>query len=46
MHVFVSQSQRVLEHELYEQGWLWETKDAEVGVAANLAREKPVFTAE
>ncbi|CAN5261056.1 enoyl-CoA hydratase/isomerase family protein [soil metagenome] len=33
-----------LERELHEQSWLWETEDSKVAIAANLAREKPVFS--
>lgn len=34
----------ILEHELTEQAWLWETEDSKTGVAANLARRSPRFT--
>ncbi len=34
----------VLERELSEQARLWATEDSKIGIAANLAREKPVFT--
>ena len=34
----------VLERELSEQARLWATEDSKVGIAANLAHEKPVFT--
>jgi enoyl-CoA hydratase/carnithine racemase len=33
-----------LERELSEQARLWATEDSKIGIAANLAREKPVFT--
>jgi enoyl-CoA hydratase/carnithine racemase len=36
----------VLERELSEQAWLWDTKDSAAGIAANLQRERPTFTAE
>jgi len=35
-----------LEHELEEQQRLWRTRDSEVGIAANLARQVPEFTGE
>jgi enoyl-CoA hydratase/carnithine racemase len=35
-----------LDRELSEQAWLWSTKDSAAGIAANLRREKAVFTAE
>jgi enoyl-CoA hydratase/carnithine racemase len=35
-----------LDRELSEQAWLWNTKDSAAGIAANLNREKAVFTAE
>jgi enoyl-CoA hydratase/carnithine racemase len=35
-----------LDRELSEQAWLWSTKDSAAGIAANLDRQKPVFTAE
>ena len=34
----------VLERELSEQARLWATEDSKIGIAANRAREKPVFT--
>ncbi len=34
----------VLERELSEQARLWATEDSAAGIAASLAREKPVFT--
>ena len=34
----------VLERELSEQARLWATEDSKIGIAANLARQKPVFT--
>jgi enoyl-CoA hydratase/carnithine racemase len=42
----VAQVRDVLERELAEQQKLWSTKDSKVGIAANLAREKAVFTGE
>lgn len=36
----------VLDRELAEQGRLWATKDSEIGIAANLARERPIFVGE
>jgi|SRR5271165_460115 len=36
----------VLERELSEQRRLWTTKDSQIGIAASLARERPVFTGE
>jgi len=33
-----------LERELSEQARLWATEDSKIGIAASLAREKPVFT--
>lgn len=36
----------VLERELDEQSWLWQTKDSKEGVAANLARRTATFTGE
>jgi enoyl-CoA hydratase/carnithine racemase len=36
----------VLERELSEQRHLWATKDSQIGIAASLARERPVFTGE
>ena len=34
----------VLEHEIGEQTWLWQTEDCAEGIAANLARRDPEFT--
>jgi enoyl-CoA hydratase/carnithine racemase len=34
----------VLERELSEQARLWATEDSTIGITANLAREKPIFT--
>lgn len=34
-----------LERELSEQAWLWGTEDSAAGIAANLSRTTPVFTA-
>lgn len=42
----VSQVQAVLDRELAEQRTLWATKDSKIGIAANLARERPVFTGQ
>jgi len=36
----------VLERELDQQQQLWATKDSKIGIAANLAREKAVFTGQ
>jgi enoyl-CoA hydratase/carnithine racemase len=36
----------ILERELSEQRHLWATKDSQIGIAASLARERPVFTGE
>ena len=40
----VQKVRAVLERELSEQARLWATEDSKTGIAANLAREKPVFT--
>jgi enoyl-CoA hydratase/carnithine racemase len=40
----VQKVRAVLERELSEQARLWATEDSKIGIAANLAREKPVFT--
>jgi enoyl-CoA hydratase/carnithine racemase len=42
----IEQVRDALKRELAEQRRLWSTKDSEIGVAANLARERPVFTGE
>lgn len=36
----------VLERELDQQQKLWATNDSKIGIAANLAREKAVFTGQ
>ena len=40
----VQKVRAALERELSEQARLWATEDSKIGIAANLAREKPVFT--
>ena len=40
----VQKVRAVLGRELSEQARLWATEDSKIGIAANLAREKPVFT--
>jgi enoyl-CoA hydratase/carnithine racemase len=40
----VQKIRAVLERELSEQARLWDTEDSKIGIAANLAREQPVFT--
>lgn len=40
----VAKVRAALERELSEQTRLWATEDSKIGIAANLAREKPVFT--
>lgn len=40
----VQKIRAVLERELSEQARLWDTEDSKIGIAANLVREKPVFT--
>lgn len=40
----VQKVRAVLERELSEQARLWATEDSKAGIAASLAREKPVFT--
>jgi enoyl-CoA hydratase/carnithine racemase len=42
----VSQVRAVLDRELAEQRTLWATEDSKIGIAANLARERPVFTGQ
>ncbi|SPM34934.1 Enoyl-CoA hydratase/carnithine racemase, partial [Mycobacterium rhizamassiliense] len=42
----VSQVRAVLDRELAEQRTLWATEDSKIGIAANLAREKAVFTGQ
>jgi hypothetical protein len=36
----------VLDRELAEQQTLWATADSKIGIAANLAREKALFTGQ
>jgi enoyl-CoA hydratase/carnithine racemase len=40
------QVRAALEIELAEQRRLWKSRDSQIGIAASLAREKPVFTGE
>jgi enoyl-CoA hydratase/carnithine racemase len=40
----VQKVRAALERELSEQARLWATEDSKIGIAANLAREKPLFT--
>jgi enoyl-CoA hydratase/carnithine racemase len=42
----ISQVRAVLDRELAEQRILWATTDSKIGIAANLAREKAVFTGQ
>lgn len=35
---------QVLDRELQEQSWLWETEDSRTGIAASLARQQPEFS--
>ncbi|HUO38605.1 MAG TPA: enoyl-CoA hydratase/isomerase family protein [Mycobacterium sp.] len=42
----VERVKSVLERELAEQRRLWATADSRIGIAASLARERPVFTGE
>lgn len=42
----VSQVRSVLDRELAEQRTLWATKDSKIGIAASLARQKPIFTGQ
>jgi len=42
----VDEARSALERELREQQRLWRTRDSQAGIAASLARQKPVFTGE
>jgi enoyl-CoA hydratase/carnithine racemase len=42
----IGQVRAVLDRELAEQQTLWATADSKIGIAANLAREKAVFTGQ